>query len=557
MSLQTFACFLRGYAATLVAGVFALLPWATNAQTSPQAATSSNDPAVIDLEWQKASAKYDGARAVILNEVDRVSHQGPFRADWDSLQKYETPGWYKDAKFGIFIHWGVYAVPAFGSEWYPRDMYRSGSEEYKHHVATYGPQDKFGYKDFIPMFKAEHFDAGVWARLFKEAGAKYVVPVAEHHDGFAMYDSGVSDWTAAKMGPHRDVIGELAKAVRSQGLHFGASSHRVEHNFFLGVGRAIPSDINDPQYAAFYGPAHIWLENPRGTPVSNDFTYVSSAWTADWLARSSEIVEKYHPDIMYFDWWIGQPSIRADLTRFAAFYYNASLKYGDHVGVVNYKDWAIQEHAAVLDLERGQLSDIRPLYWQTDTSVSNKSWGNIKNDTFKSPQFVVHQLIDIVSKNGNLLLNIGPRSDGTIPEEVQEVLRNVGSWLAVNGEAIYATRPWRIYGEGPTKVAAGSFHDTDTAAYTAKDFRFTAKGRVLYAIELGWPSEREAVIVSLASAVGTEKVKAVDLLGSDATLQVRQLPDGLHIQLPAQSPGKYAYAFRISFEGEKSSGKGN
>jgi alpha-L-fucosidase len=511
----------------------------------------------MDLEWQKASAKYDGARAVILNEVDRVSQQGPFRPDWDSLEKYQAPEWYKDAKFGIFIHWGVYAVPAFGSEWYPRDMYRSGSEVYQHHVATYGPQDKFGYKDFIPMFKAEHFDAAVWARLFKQAGAKYVVPVAEHHDGFAMYDSGVSDWTAAKMGPHRDVIGELAKAVRSEGLHFGASSHRVEHNFFLGVGRAISSDINDPQYAAFYGPAHIWLENPRATPVSNDFTYVSSAWTADWLARSSEIVEKYHPDIMYFDWWIGQPSVRADLTRFAAFYYNASLKYGDHVGVINYKDWAIQEHAAVLDLERGQLSDIRPLYWQTDTSVSNKSWGNIQNDTFKSPQFVVHQLIDIVSKNGNLLLNIGPRSDGTIPEEVQEVLRNVGSWLAVNGEAIYATRPWRIYGEGPTKVAPGSFHDTDTAAYTAKDFRFTAKGSVLYAIELGWPSEREAVIQSLASAVGAERVKAVDLLGSDATLQVRQLPDGLHIQLPAQAPGKYAYAWRISFEGERPSGKGN
>jgi alpha-L-fucosidase len=557
MSLQTFAWFLRRCAVTLVGAVLALLPWGTKAQTSPRAATSSKDPAVIDLEWQKATAKYDGARAAILNEVDLVSHQGPFRPDWDSLEKYEAPEWYKDAKFGIFIHWGVYAVPAFGSEWYPRDMYRPGSEEYKHHVATYGPPDKFGYKDFIPMFKAEHFDAVVWARLFKQAGAKYVVPVAEHHDGFAMYDSSVSDWTAAKMGPHRDVIGELAKAVRSEGLHFGASSHRVEHNFFLGVGRAIPSDINDPQYAAFYGPAHIWLENTRGTPVSNDFTYVSSAWTADWLARSSEIVEKYHPDIMYFDWWIGQPSVRADLTRFAAFYYNASLKYGDHVGVINYKDWAIQEHAAVLDLERGQLGDIRPLYWQTDTSVSNKSWGNIKNDTFKSAQFIVHQLIDIVSKNGNLLLNIGPRSDGTIPEEVQEVLRNVGSWLDANGEAIYATRPWRIYGEGPTKVAAGSFHDTDTASYTAKDFRFTAKGSVLYAIELAWPSEHEAVIPSLASAVGVEKVKTVDLLGSDATLQVRQLPDGLHIQLPAQSPGKYAYAFRISFEGERSSGKRN
>jgi alpha-L-fucosidase len=323
----------------------------------------------------------------------------------------------------------------------------------------------------------------------------------------------------------------------------------VEHNFFLGVGRTFSSDINDPKYAAFYGPAHQWLQNKRGTPLSNEFTYVSSAWAEDWLARSSEIVEKYHPDIMYFDWWIGQPSIRPNLTRFAAFYYNASLQYGDHVGVINYKDWAMEEHSAVLDLERGQLGEIRPLYWQTDTSVSNKSWGNIRNDTFKSPQFVLHQLIDIVSKNGNLLLNIGPKSDGTIPDEVQQVLRDVGAWLSVNGDAIYGTRPWKIYGEGPTQVAAGSFHDTDTATYTAEDFRFTTKGNALYAIELGWPSTGEAVIHSLGATLGGQKIESVVLLGSDAKIQPRQEADGLHLQLSAQAAGKYAYAFRVLFDG--------
>jgi alpha-L-fucosidase len=515
---------------------------------APTAPTAAQDPVVIDQAWQKASAKYDAPRSTLLQSVDQVSRQGPFRPDWESLKNYQVPDWYKDAKFGIFIHWGVYSVPAFGNEWYPRDMYREGSETYKHHIATYGPQDKFGYKDFVPMFKAERFDPAAWAKLFKEAGAKYVVPVAEHHDGFAMYDSDLSDWTAARMGPKRDVIGDLAKAVRAEGLHFGASSHRVEHNFFLGVGRAIASDINDPSYAAFYGPAHNWLEAKRGTPVANDFTYVSSAWADDWLARSSEIVEKYHPDIMYFDWWIGQPSIRPNLTRFAAFYYNASLKYAGHAGVIDYKDWALEEHSAVLDLERGQLADIRPLYWQTDTSVSNKSWGYIKNDTFKSPQFVVQQLVDIVSKNGNLLLNIGPRPDGTIPDEVQQVLRDVGSWLAVNGDAIYGTRPWRTYGEGPTQVAAGSFHDTDTTTYTAEDFRFTTKGNTLYAIEMGWPSGGEAVIHALAAAPGSQKVESVTLLGSDARIQARQQADGLHLQLPAQAPGKYAYAFRILFE---------
>ena len=514
---------------------------------NPTGPTASQDPAAIDQAWQKASSKYDSQRANLLRDVDKADQEGPFRPDWESLQKYEVPEWYKDAKFGIFIHWGVYSVPAFANEWYPRNMYREGSEEYKHHITTYGPPDKFGYKDFIPMFKAEHYDPAAWADLFRKAGARYVVPVAEHHDGFAMYDSGVSDWTAAKMGPHRDLIGDLGKAVRAAGLHFGISSHRVEHNFFLGVGRTIPSDVNDPQYAAFYGPAHTWLANPRGTPLDNDFTYVSPAWANDWLARATELVEKYHPDIVYFDWWIGQPSIRPNLTRFAAFYYNTSLKYGDHVGVINYKDFAMQEHSGVLDLERGQLGDIRPLYWQTDTSISNRSWGYIKDDTFKSAEFVVHQLIDIVSKNGNLLLNFGPRSDGTIPEQVQQVLLDVGAWLDVNGEAIYGTRPWRVYGEGPTKVAAGSFHDTDTANYTAEDFRFTTKGDVLYAIGLKWPSRDEVVIHSLGQMPGTRPVQTVTLLGNDARLQFEQRSDGLHLHLPAQAPAKYAYVLRMTF----------
>jgi alpha-L-fucosidase len=509
--------------------------------------TSSEPPEKSDEIWQKASSKYDAQRAALLTDVENGDGQGPYRPDWESLRTYEPPEWYKDAKFGIFIHWGVYSVPAFGSEWYPRMMYVGGSSEYRHHIETYGTQDKVGYKEFIPMFKADHFDPAAWADLFKKAGAKYVVPVAEHHDGFAMYDSGLSDWTVAKMGPHRDTTGELAKAVRAAGLHFGVSSHRVEHNFFMGPGRTIPSDVNDPQYAMLYGPAHAWVMNPQGTPLNNDFTYVSSAWTNDWLARSAELVEKYHPDIVYFDWWIGQAAIRANLARFAAFYYNSSLKYSDHVGVINFKDYAMQEHSGVMDLERGQLGDIRPLCWQTDTSISNKSWGYIKEDTFKSPEFVVHQLVDIVSKNGNLLLNIGPKSDGTIPDEVQKVLLDVGAWLKVNGEAIYGTRPWRIYGEGPTKVAAGSFHDTDTAHYTEEDFRFTAKGESLYVIGLGWPTNAQAVIHALAQATGSEHVQSVALLGSDAKLPFEQNRDGLHVRLPAKAPTKYAYALRITF----------
>jgi alpha-L-fucosidase len=521
-----------------------LLSWS---QTSATAPTVGTDPVVLDQQWMAGNSKYDEQRKTVLADVDRVVHDGPYRADYESLDKYEAPEWYKDAKFGIFIHWGVYSVPAYGSEWYPREMYIQGSDVYKHHLATYGPQAKFGYKDFIPMFKAEKFDPQAWARLFKNSGAKYVVPVFEHHDGFAMYDSGLSDWTVAKMGPHRDTGGELAKAVRAEGLHLGASSHRVEHNFFLGVGRTFDSDINDPKYAAFYGPAHTWLENNSGTPLSNDFTYLSDSYGNDWLARSAEIVQKYHPDIMYFDWWIGQPGLRHQLTTFAAYYYNESLKSTGHVGVINYKDYAMDSQSAVLDIERGQLGNIRPLYWQTDTSVSNKSWGYIENDTFKSPEFIVHQLVDIVSKNGNLLMNIGPRSDGTIPDGVQQVLLAVGGWLKVNGDAIYGTRPWTSYGEGPTKVVEGSFNDTAAGNYTAEDFRFTTKGNALYAIELGWPSDGETVIHTLHPTTGGRAIASVSLLGASRAISFEQKADGLHLKVPSEAPGKFAYVYKIEF----------
>ena len=508
--------------------------------------TASQSPQEMDQAWQKASAKYDAARKALLTDVDRTANAGPYRPDWESLRHYETPDWYKDAKFGIFIHWGVYSVPAFGNEWYPRNMYQEGSEEYKHHIATYGPPSKFGYKDFIPRFKAEHFDPVQWAELFKASGARYVVPVFEHHDGFAMYDSGLSDWTAVKMGPHRDLYGELAKALRERGLRLGASSHRIEHNFFLEGGRKIDSDVNDPRYLAFYGPAHTWLDGKK--TLLQDWTYLSNEYLDDWLARDAEIVEKYEPDIMYFDWWIGQPNARAHVAKFASFYYNHAASQGK-VPVINYKDSAIEEHSAVLDIERGQLSGIRPLYWQTDTSISNKSWGYIENDTFKSAETVVHQLVDIVSKNGNLLLNVGPRSDGTIPEEVQAILRDIGAWLKVNGEAIYGTRAWTKFGEGPTAIVEGAFHDTDMKSFTAQDFRFTTKGNSLYAIELAWPESGEAVIHSLnEAALSGQNIVSISLLGQGSPLTYQLKPDGLHILLPPQKAGNFAYSFKIEFQ---------
>jgi alpha-L-fucosidase len=521
-------------------------------QTAPPTAPTANLPAEdIAQQWKDSVSKYDSARTAMLNEVDRVDHQGAFRPDWGSLSHWEVPAWYKDAKFGIFIHWGVYSVPAFGSEWYPRQMYLQGTEENKHQIETYGPLTKFGYKDFIPMFKAEHYDPQAWAELFKEAGAKYVVPVFEHHDGFQMYDSNLSDWTAAKMGPKRDLAGDLAKAVRAEGLHLGASSHRIEHDWFMDGGRQIPSDVNDPKYASFYGPAQVTIRDGKeamGSNLAQDWTYVSPAYGEDWLVRSAEIVKKYHPDFIFFDWWIGQPSVRPYLAKFAAYYYNESQKNGP-VGIISYKWVDMQENSGLLDIERGQLPDIREQYWQTDTSVSNRSWGYIEHDTFKTPIFIVDQLVDVVSKNGNLLMNIGPRSDGTIPDEVKQVLRAVGGWLQVNGDAIYGTRPWKTYGEGPTPVAAGSFHDADTKPYTAEDFRFTTKGNNLYAIELGWPESGQVVIHALGAAgLGSQHIQDIQMLGSDAKVKYEQQADGLHIKAPAKPAGEAAYVYRITLD---------
>jgi len=469
----------------------------------------------------------------ILKVVDETIAHGPFKASWESLEAYQAPEWYLDAKFGIFIHWGLYAVPAFGNEWYPRSMYVEGSNEFKHHVATYGPQSKFGYKDFIPMFKAARYDPDHWADLFKKAGAKFVVPVAEHHDGFAMYDCGLSDWSAAKMGPKRDLVGDLARAVRKRRMVFGLSSHRAEHWWFMNGGMKFDSDVRDPKYADFYGPAA-----PDNTPPDE-------AHLDNWLARTAELVDKYRPQLVWFDWWIEQPAFKPYLQRFGAFYYDRGAEWQKGVAL-NYKNAAYPPKAAVFDVERGQLADIRPFYWQTDTAVAKNSWGYVANQDYKSAGSIVGDLVDIVSKNGALLLNIGPRPDGTIPEPEEEMLLEIGRWLAVNGKAIYGTRPWVVYGEGPTKIVEGAFNDTKRAAFTGEDFRFTTKGDTLFAIALAWPG-REAVIRSLAqgSGLASGKVKEVTLLGADGKLAFSQTEAGLVVQLPEKPPCEHAFALRI------------
>ena len=483
-----------------------------------------------------------------LDQTDRIVRQGPFQPAWNSLETYKVPSWYLDAKFGIFIHWGVYSVPAFSNEWYPREMYLQGSKVYQHQIALHGPESKFGYKDFIPQFTASKFDANKWAALFHDAGAKFVVPVGEHHDGYPMYDSELTEWSAAKMGPKRDVIGELERAVRANDMRFGVSSHRAEHWWFYNGGMKFDSDVRDPQYSDFYGPAESDNVSHKNGSQDDRPDKPTKAYLDDWLARTAEIVDKYHPDLMWFDWWIERPAFKPYLQRFASYYYNASAKRSE-AGVINYKHEAFPAKAAVLDIERGQEGDIRPLYWQTDTSISNKSWGYIKNDTFKTPEFILGMLVDIVSKNGALLLNLGPDKEGVIPAQAETILRSMGKWLSVNGEAIYGTRPWEIYGEGPTKTAAGSFKDTDTKPYTPADIRFTRKGDVLYAIALATPGNGLIHIKRLGTGPASgKKIADVAELGASGNVKWEQTAGGLTIHSEAHAASQYPIAFRVRWQ---------
>ena len=481
-----------------------------------------------------------------LAAIRRVIDQGPYTDDWASLARYETPAWYQNLKFGIFIHWGVFSVPAFANEWYSRNMYVQGSPEYAHHIATYGPHRDFGYKDFIPLFRAERFDPEAWAELFARAGARYVMPVAEHHDGFQMYRSALSHWNAYEMGPRRDVLGEIHSACRSRGLVCGASSHRVEHYWFMGMGKRFDSDIRDPvPRDSLYWPSVTEPEpfdmqsiDPEGLTPSEEFL-------EDWLLRTCELIDRYRPRILYFDWWIQHKAVRPWLQKLAAYYYNQAAARGETV-VINYKHDAFPFGCAVPDVERGQFADMKPYFWQTDTAIAYNSWCWTEGNSFKPAEDLVRDLVDIVSKNGTFLLNVGPKPDGTISDPDRAVLEAIGDWMAANGEAIRDTRPWKLYGEGPTRFREGHFTDGERKGFTHQDVRYTRKGDCLYAVALA-PSPDG---VYTFPALGTDSphfrgvIRETVCLDTDAPVAVARDAAGLRLRIPARD-GAMPVAFRI------------
>jgi alpha-L-fucosidase len=433
----------------------------------------------------------------------------PLDPNWESLRTYPVPEWFRDAKFGIYTHWGVYAVPAFGSEWYPRNTYRKDSREQKHHVKEFGELSKFGYKDFIPMFKAERFDAEEWAELFAKAGARFAGPVAEHHDGFSMWASKVNRWNAGAMGPKRDITAELVRALRKRNLRIITSFHHAFNiqGYYTAVEGA---DTADPQYADLYGQ----FKDPK---LAHD----------RWLAKIQEVIDAYQPDQLWFDFGLGRIPDEYK-RRMTAYYYNKSRQWKK--GVVITHKRCLPSGVGVLDIERGRENRLVPYLWQTDDSVATNTWGYTQDFRIKPVAELVHELIDIVSKNGVLLLNVGPKADGTIPAEQAALLLGIGKWLKVNGEAIYDTRPWI------------AFHDA-----AKPEIRFTAKGGVLYAVTLGLP-QGQVRIASLGKSSDMTRgdVKSVRLLGHEGTLTWSRDDDALTITPPEQAPCEHALAFAIA-----------
>ena len=474
--------------------------------------------------------------------MDLAIAPGPFKPTEASLQQYQCPTWFRDAKFGIWAHWGPQSVPMDG-DWYARGMYEQGSGHNKYHVAHYGPPSKFGYKDIIPLWKAEQWDPDRLMTLYKKAGARYFVSMGSHHDNFFLWNSKLHRWNSVNMGPHRDVVGTWQKAATKNGMKFGVSEHlAASFTWFQGSHGSdktgplagVPYDGADPKYQDLY---HFPAKPGDTGWNSND-----PRWQQQWFHEIKELVDNYHPDLLYSDSGVPFGNV-VGLSMIAHLYNSSAALHGGQTQVV-YNCKQRSGGRWVQDLERGVMAGVDPDPWQTDTSIGD--WFYNRNWKYRPASWVVHTLVDNVSKNGNLLLNVVQRPDGTIDPEAEQLLTQMAAWTAIHGEAIYGSRPWGIYGEGAAKAKGGSFSEED--GYSARDIRFTTKGATLYALALGWPADGQMTIHSLARPAGrnVNNISSISLLGYRGKLAWKQTADGITVTLPAQKVSDLTAGLKIT-----------
>jgi len=473
-----------------------------------------------------------------------------YSADWESLSKHQaSPEWFQDAKLGIYFHWGVYSVPAYGSEWYPRWMHFEGHDIYNHHLETYGHPSQFGYHDFVPMFKAEYFDAAAWADLFQKAGARFAGPVAEHHDGFSMWDSEVTPWNAADMGPGKDITGLLADELRKRDMKLITTFHHAKQ-----LQRF--DSIETPSSSGGYELSHYpFFEGMPTTSEDETLKYLygnipAAQWYEEiWYGKLKEVIDQYQPDIIWFDYVLDQIP-EEYRQQFSAYYLNEAEKWGKDVVIVR-KQEDLPISFTVDDLEKSRKNRIGKEPWMTDETISKGSWCYTGDLEIKPSVDVLHVLIDIVSKNGVLLLNVSPMANGTIPDNQRQVLLDMGRWLDVYGESIYGTRPWYTFGEGPTKEPEGHFKNHQEflkIKYSSRDVRYTTRGDVIYAILLGWPGGGEEIRFAAFAADSLPsplEIPSVSMLGSQAALDWNLAAEGLTLITPEEAPDQMAVVFKI------------
>ncbi len=504
-------------------------------------------PAVIAQETTPADGACTTA-ATATPAYDLPVAAGPFQPEMESLKTYKAPDWFRDAKFGIWAHWGPQAVPRAG-DWYARNLYVPGHPHYDHHLKTYGHPSKLGYKDIIPLWTADKWDPEGLMDKYAAAGAKYFVSMGVHHDNFDLWNSKHHRWNAVAMGPKRDVVGTWKAAAQKRGLRFGVSEHLgASHNWYhpshgydqFWPENGVDYDGANPAYSDLYHPKH---NEPFRGNADTWYTH-DPKYHQIWFNRIRDLVDSYQPDLLYSDG--GLPFGVVGRSLLAHMYNSNMTRHGKLESVYNCKAFGSGEYDAAMcvqDVERGVLKGINPLPWQTDTS--NGDWFYSDGYTYKTAPEVIYMLSDIVSKNGNLLLNIVLYPDGSLPPESQTLLDELAPWMHVNAEAIHGTRPWKIFGEGPTETVDGAFRES--AAYTAQDIRFTTKGDAIYAITLGEPKQSVA-ITSLGRSAGHEKrpVRRVNLLGVPKALKFRQTDQALVVDLPADLPTRHASVLKIT-----------